>query len=50
MASDQEQFEFAGFVLHAGRRQLQRDGGTPVALTPRLFNALYLFVEPARSS
>ena len=45
MASDQEQFEFGGFVLHAGRRQLQRDGGTSVALTPRLYNALYLFVS-----
>jgi TolB-like protein/tetratricopeptide (TPR) repeat protein len=44
MASDQEQFEFEGFVLHGGRRELQRRDGSAIALTPRLYNALYLFV------
>lgn len=45
MASEQEQFEFEGFVLHAGRRELQRRDGAAISLTPRLYNALYLFVS-----
>lgn len=45
MASEQEQLVFGDFRLDAASRQLQRADGTPVALTPRLYNALYLFAS-----
>jgi DNA-binding winged helix-turn-helix (wHTH) protein len=38
-------YQFDGFVLDVGRRGLWRPDGTPVKLTPRLFNTLLLFVE-----
>lgn len=45
MASEHEQLEFGDFVLDAMSRQLRHVDGTPVPLTPRLFNALYLFAS-----
>jgi DNA-binding winged helix-turn-helix (wHTH) protein/TolB-like protein/Tfp pilus assembly protein PilF len=38
-------FAFGGFVLAPARRSVWRRDGTSVPLTPRLFNALQLFVE-----
>jgi DNA-binding winged helix-turn-helix (wHTH) protein len=45
MLSEQEQLVFGDFRLDAASRQLHRADGTPVALTPRLYNALYLFAS-----
>jgi TolB-like protein/Flp pilus assembly protein TadD len=39
-----DQFAFGDFVLDAARRQVRRRDGVLVPLTPRLFNALHLFV------
>jgi TolB-like protein/tetratricopeptide (TPR) repeat protein len=44
MASEHEQLAFGDYVLDATRRELRRCG-TPVPLTPRLYNALYLFAS-----
>ena len=38
-------YEFDGFVLDTRRRGVWRHDGTPLRLTPRLFNILLLFVE-----
>jgi DNA-binding winged helix-turn-helix (wHTH) protein/TolB-like protein/tetratricopeptide (TPR) repeat protein len=38
-------YEFGGFVLQPLQRRLLRGDGTPVELSPRLFNALAYFVE-----
>ena len=38
-------FAFGEFVLDRDRRQVLRISGEPIALTPRLFNALDLFVS-----
>jgi DNA-binding winged helix-turn-helix (wHTH) protein len=38
-------YQFDGFVLDTRRRGVWRQDGTPVRLTPRLFNTLLLFVE-----
>lgn len=45
MASEQEQLVFGDFRLDASSRQLHRADGSPVSLTPRLYNALYLFAS-----
>jgi len=34
-----------GYVLDGARRCVTRPDGSPLALTPRLFNALYLFAS-----
>jgi DNA-binding winged helix-turn-helix (wHTH) protein len=39
-----QQFTFGDFVLDAGRRQVRGRDGALIPLTPRLFNALHLFV------
>ena len=36
---------FGGYVLDGARRCVTRPDGSPLALTPRLFNALYLFAS-----
>jgi len=38
-------YEFDGFMLDTRRRGVWREDGTPLRLTPRLFNTLLLFVE-----
>jgi DNA-binding winged helix-turn-helix (wHTH) protein len=38
-------YEFDGYVLDTRRRAVWRHDGTPLSLTPRLFNVLLLFVE-----
>jgi DNA-binding winged helix-turn-helix (wHTH) protein len=43
-AQDVGGYQFDGFMLDVRRRGVWRDG-TPVRLTPRLFNTLLLFVE-----
>ncbi len=43
-AASADCFEFGSFVLAPTRRCVWRRDGTPVPLTPRLFNALELFV------
>lgn len=45
MASEQEQLEFGDFVLDTTLRTLRRSDGVAVPLTPRLYNALYLFAS-----
>jgi DNA-binding winged helix-turn-helix (wHTH) protein/TolB-like protein/Flp pilus assembly protein TadD len=42
---EEKSYEFGGFVLQPSQRRLLRSDGSPVELTPRLFNALLLFVE-----
>jgi TolB-like protein/Tfp pilus assembly protein PilF len=42
-----DQFTFGDFVLDAARRQVRRRDGALLPLTPRLFNALHLFVMRA---
>ncbi len=36
---------FGGYVLDGARRSVTRPDGSPLVLTPRLFNALYLFAS-----
>ena len=40
-----DRLSFGGFVLDGASRRISRPDGTPLALTPRLFNALYLFAS-----
>lgn len=49
MIAPPQRYAFADFVLDRTRQRLLRGDGTPVALTPRLFDALLLFVEHAGS-
>ena len=43
--STPDRFAFGDFMLDRSQRRLLRSDGSAVALTPRLFNALLLFVE-----
>src|SRR6188472_3561170 len=38
-------YAFGGFLLERAQQRVLRSDGTPVALTPRLFSALLVFVE-----
>lgn len=45
--SPSDRYAFGGFVLERSQQRVLRADGTPLALTPRLFSALLLFVERA---
>ncbi len=45
MPGTREILSFEGLVLDAALRRVTRPDGSPLALTPRLFNALYLFAS-----
>jgi TolB-like protein len=45
LASHHERLAFGDFVLEATRRELRHRDGKSVSLTPRLYNALYLFAS-----
>ena len=45
--SPSDRYAFGGFVLDRSHQRVLRADGTPLALTPRLFSALLLFVERA---
>jgi DNA-binding winged helix-turn-helix (wHTH) protein/TolB-like protein/tetratricopeptide (TPR) repeat protein len=47
MSSIPDRFAFGEFVLDTSQRRLQRADGEEIGLTPRLFNALSLFVQRA---
>jgi len=45
MPGTRDVLSFEGYVLDSARRCVTRPDGSPLALTPRLFNALYLFAS-----
>src|SRR5512143_3469244 len=45
MPGKRDVLSFEGYVLDGARRCVTRPDGSPLALTPRLFSALYLFAS-----
>src|SRR3982751_2394686 len=45
--AEPQRYAFGGFVLDARKRQLLREDGTPVALTPKAFETLLFLVRNA---